>query len=57
MMISDRKIGDVKLGPIGLGCMSLSHAYLPKPNEADGERLVHHAIDIGYNHCAVMKCS
>jgi len=49
MMISDRKIGDVKLGPIGLGCMSLSHAYLPKPNEADGERLVHHG--------AVMKCS
>jgi aryl-alcohol dehydrogenase-like predicted oxidoreductase len=50
MMITDRNIGDIKLAPIGLGCMSLSHAYLPKPDEADGERLVHHAIDIGYNH-------
>ena len=30
--------------------MSLSQAYLPLPTEQDAERLVHRAIDLGYEH-------
>ena len=45
-----RKIAGHNLNPIGLGCMSLSQAYLPIPSDADGERLLHRAIDIGYDH-------
>jgi aryl-alcohol dehydrogenase-like predicted oxidoreductase len=36
--------------PIGLGCMLLSRAYFPLPSEEDGERFLHRALDIGYNH-------
>ena len=45
-----RALARHKLNPIGLGCMSLSQAYLPIPNEAEGERLLHRAIDIGCGH-------
>src|SRR5260221_6658257 len=43
-----RKLGSSSLSvfPIGLGCMSLSGAY-GKSDDAEGIRLVHHAIDRG----------
>jgi len=43
-----RKLGSSSLGvfPIGLGCMSLSGAY-GKSDDAEGIRVVHHAIDRG----------
>src|SRR5258708_24688807 len=43
-----RKLGSSALGvfPIGLGCMSLSGAY-GKSDDAEGIRVVHHAIDRG----------
>lgn len=50
MTLPLRQIAGKDLKPIGLGCMSLSQAYYPLPNEDDGERLLHHALDIGYNH-------
>src|SRR6266853_1846937 len=45
---ASRKLGSSSLGvfPIGLGCMSLSGAY-GKSDDAEGIRVVHHAIDRG----------
>jgi aryl-alcohol dehydrogenase-like predicted oxidoreductase len=45
---SPRKLGSSSLSvfPIGLGCMSLSGAY-GKSDDAQGIRVVHHAIDHG----------
>ena len=34
---------------IGLGCMSLSWAYGTPPSDADGARLLHRALDLGYD--------
>ena len=50
--MSDQKrlLAGRSLTPIGLGCMSLSQAYFPLPIEADAERLLHRALDIGYKH-------
>ncbi|RYD96656.1 MAG: aldo/keto reductase [Sphingomonadales bacterium] len=48
-MIPKRAVAGHQVNPIGLGCMSLSHAYGFKPAEADAERLLHRALDIGYD--------
>lgn len=48
--MADRELCGRKMNPIGLGCMSLSQAYLPLPSEAEAESLLHRAIDIGYDH-------
>jgi aryl-alcohol dehydrogenase-like predicted oxidoreductase len=42
-----RTIGPFTVSAIGLGCMNLSHAYLPRPDEAEAERLLVHALDAG----------
>lgn len=42
-----RKVGPFTVSAIGLGCMSLSHAYLPRPDTASAERLLRHALDAG----------
>lgn len=42
-----RSIGPLSVSAIGLGCMSLSHAYLPRPEPATAERLLLHALDAG----------
>jgi aryl-alcohol dehydrogenase-like predicted oxidoreductase len=44
-----RCIAGRPVAAIGLGCMSLSHGYGPPPADDDGERLLHRAIDIGYD--------
>ena len=46
-MTGKRRIGPFTLGPIGLGCMSLSHAYGTPPDPAHSARLLNHALDIG----------
>jgi aryl-alcohol dehydrogenase-like predicted oxidoreductase len=38
------------INPIGLGCMSLSHAYGTPPPPAESARLLHRALDLGYDH-------
>jgi aryl-alcohol dehydrogenase-like predicted oxidoreductase len=44
-----RRVGPFEVCPIGLGCMSLSHAYgTPPPREA-AEALLRKAVDIGYD--------
>lgn len=42
-----RKIGPLSVSAIGLGCMNLSHAYLPRPDVAQGQALLLHALDSG----------
>ncbi|KFG88254.1 putative oxidoreductase, aryl-alcohol dehydrogenase like protein [Sphingobium herbicidovorans NBRC 16415] len=43
----DRQIGPFSVSAIGLGCMNLSHGYLPRPDAAAAERLLLHALDSG----------
>lgn len=45
-----RTINGHEVNPIGLGCMSLSWAYGTPPSPEDGAKLLHRALDIGYNH-------
>jgi aryl-alcohol dehydrogenase-like predicted oxidoreductase len=44
-----RRIGPFEVAPIGLGCMSLSHAYGTPPERSDAERLLLSALDLGYD--------
>ncbi|MEP3891930.1 MAG: aldo/keto reductase [Hellea sp.] len=50
MTLKRRSIAGQSLHSVGLGCMSLSQAYYPLPSDTEGEKLLHHAIDIGYDH-------
>ncbi|HEU5144399.1 MAG TPA: aldo/keto reductase [Dermatophilaceae bacterium] len=45
-----RRIGDLEVGPIGLGCMNLSHAYGTPPTAEEAERLLLEALDLGVVH-------
>lgn len=47
--MAKRKLGPFSVEGIGLGCMSLSHAYGTPPSDADGEALLHRALDLGYD--------
>ncbi len=49
MTVKKRKIGTDNVHPVGLGCMSLSHAYGPAQDHDDAVRFLQHAIDIGYD--------
>jgi len=49
-MAAKRRIGHFEVAPVGLGCMSLSHAYGVPPSEEDAARVLHRALDIGYDH-------
>ncbi|ANI79532.1 MULTISPECIES: aldo/keto reductase [Sphingobium] len=42
-----RQIGPLTVSAIGLGCMNLSHGYLPRPDTAQAERLLLHALESG----------
>jgi aryl-alcohol dehydrogenase-like predicted oxidoreductase len=45
-----RNLGPFSVSAIGLGCMSLSHAYGSPPPEEDGARLLLRALELGYTH-------
>jgi len=47
-MTVNRKVGPFEVFPIGLGCMSLSHAYGPPPPREQAERVLKGALDAGY---------
>jgi aryl-alcohol dehydrogenase-like predicted oxidoreductase len=47
---ANRTINGHPVNPIGLGCMSLSWAYGTPPSDEDGAKLLHRALDLGYNH-------
>lgn len=36
--------------PIGLGCMTLSHAYGVPPDAETGRQVLDRALDVGYLH-------
>lgn len=42
-----RRLGDCEVSSIGLGCMGMSFAYGPGISEAEGVRVIHHALDTG----------
>lgn len=48
-MAGRRKIGPLEVEAIGLGCMSLSHAYGVPPERAHAARLLNRALDLGYD--------
>lgn len=43
-----RKVGEFEVSAIGLGCMSLSHAYGSPPPRDQAERVLKGALDAGY---------
>jgi len=45
--MNPRRIADLQVRPIGLGCMSLSHAYGDPPPRAQAEALLRAALDLG----------
>ncbi len=47
--MAKRKLGPFTVEGVGLGCMSLSWAYGTPPSDAEGERLLHRALDLGYD--------
>lgn len=44
-----RKLRDIEVSAIGMGCMDFTHAYGDGPEEAEGIRLVHKAFELGCN--------
>lgn len=44
-----RKLGNLEVSAIGMGCMGFTHAYGAAPEEKESIRLVHHAFDLGCN--------
>lgn len=48
--MSKRRLCGKSVNPIGLGCMSLSWAYGVPPSDEDGAKLLHRALDLGYDH-------
>ena len=44
-----RKLRDLEVSAIGMGCMGFTHAYGEGPSEQEGIRLVHLAFDMGCN--------
>jgi aryl-alcohol dehydrogenase-like predicted oxidoreductase len=45
-----RSLAGKQVQPIGLGCMSLSWGYGEAPAPDDAARLLHRALDLGYDH-------
>lgn len=44
-----RKLGEIEVSAVGLGCMGFTHAYGKPPEEKKAIRLVHEAFDLGCN--------
>ncbi|MFT3810647.1 MAG: aldo/keto reductase [Micropepsaceae bacterium] len=47
MPLPTRRVGDFEVSAIGLGCMSLSHAYGPPPPREEARALLLRALEIG----------
>jgi aryl-alcohol dehydrogenase-like predicted oxidoreductase len=45
-----RKLGPFTVSAVGLGCMSLSHAYGAPPDQVDAAKVLLKALDLGYTH-------
>ena len=42
-----RKLRDIKVSAVGMGCMGFSHGYGAIPTEDESIRLIHKAYDLG----------
>lgn len=51
-----RKLGNMEVSAIGMGCMGFTHAYGAAPEEKESIRLVHRAFDLGCNFSIRQKC-
>ena len=51
-----RKIGNLEVSAIGMGCMGFTHAYGEGPEEKEAIALVHEAFDLGCNFLIRHKC-
>lgn len=45
-----RKLGGKDVNPVGLGCMNVSWAYAAPPPPEESAKLLHLALDLGYDH-------
>jgi aryl-alcohol dehydrogenase-like predicted oxidoreductase len=50
MARTDRTIAGAPVGPLGLGCMNLSHAYATAPPQAQAAALLRRAIELDVRH-------
>ena len=41
---------DLRVNPVGLGCMGMSEFYGPAMDEGEATRLLHEAVELGVNH-------
>jgi len=48
--VLERKIANITVPAIGLGCMNVSHAYGTPPSEEDGIKLLQRAYELGVRH-------
>lgn len=48
--MSRRALGPFEVNPIGLGCMSLSHAYGSPPSREQAHAVLQKALDLGMDH-------
>lgn len=44
-----RNVGPFSVNPVGLGCMNMMHAYNEPISEAESDKLLNRALDLGYN--------
>ena len=44
-----RKLGELEVSALGLGCMGMSFAYSKDGNEEDPTEVIHYALDNGVN--------
>lgn len=51
-----RKIGNLKVSSVGLGCMGMSHAYGEKTSKKESAELIAKAIDMGVNFFDTAEC-
>lgn len=47
--MSKRNVGPFSVNPVGLGCMNMTHAYNEPISEADSDKLLNRALDLGYD--------
>lgn len=47
--MSKRSVGPFAVNPVGLGCMNMMHAYNQPISEAESDRLLNRALDLGYD--------
>lgn len=47
--MNKRAIGSFSVQPVGLGCMGLSQGYGSLPSREDAQKLLHRALDLGYD--------